>query len=66
MGEHIKPEGWDNWGKSENEHTAYYAEYKSTGKGGDASKRFPWSHQLTDEEASHYTVKNIFDDWKPF
>ncbi len=35
-------------------------------KGGDAAKRFPWSHQLTDEEAGQYTLKNIFGDWKPF
>ena len=66
MGEHIKPEGWNNWGKSENELTAYYAEYKSTGKGGDGSKRFSWSHQLTDEEAKQYSVKNILGDWNPF
>lgn len=66
MGEHIKPEGWNNWGKTENEKTAYYAEYKSKGKGGDAGKRFPWSHQLTDEEAKQYTVSDILGDWKPF
>ncbi len=66
MGEHIKPEGWNNWGKAENEKTAYYAEYKSTGKGGDAGKRYPWSHQLTDEEAKQYTLSNVLGDWKPF
>ena len=66
MGEHIKAEGWNNWGKSENEKTAYYAEYKSKGKGGDANKRFSWSHQLTNEEAKLYTRKNILGDWKPF
>ena len=66
MDEHIKPEGWNNWGKIENEKTAYYAEYKSTGKGGDPGNRLPWSHQLTDSEAKQYTVHNILGDWKPF
>ena len=66
MNGHIKPEGWDNWGKIENEHTAYYAEYKSTGKGGDASSRLSWSHQLTDREAQQYTINNVLGDWDPF
>ncbi|MEO6732933.1 MAG: pectinesterase family protein [Ferruginibacter sp.] len=66
MDEHIRPEGWDNWGKTENERTAYYAEYKSTGKGAHAGKRVEWSHQLTNEEAWQYTVNNILGGWKPF
>lgn len=66
MDKHIKPAGWDNWGKVENEQTTYYAEYKSTGKGADARNRFPWSHQLTDDEATQYTVANILGNWKPF
>jgi pectinesterase len=66
MDKHVKTEGWNNWGKPANEKTAFYAEYKSTGKGGAASKRLPWSHQLTDEAVKEYTLKNIFGDWKPF
>lgn len=34
MGEHIKPEGWHNWGNKENEKTARYYEYNSLGQGG--------------------------------
>jgi len=34
LGDHIKPEGWHNWGKSEKEKTARYSEYGSTGPGG--------------------------------
>ncbi len=30
MGKHIRPEGWHNWGNSENEKTARYAEFGST------------------------------------
>lgn len=66
MDKHIKTAGWDNWGKVENEQTAYYAEYKSTGKGANANNRYPWSHQLTDEEAKQYTVDTILGSWKPF
>jgi pectinesterase len=66
MDNHIKPIGWDNWGKPGNEKTAYYAEYKSKGKGANPRKRLPWSHQLYKEEAEQYTVGNILGDWKPF
>jgi pectinesterase len=66
MGKHIKPIGWDNWGKTTNEKTAYYAEYKSKGKGADPRNRLPWSHQLTEAEARQYTVAHILGNWKPF
>ena len=56
----IKPEGWNNWGKESNEQTAFYAEYKSTGPGANPDARAAWSHQLTDEQAQQYTLKNIF------
>ena len=43
MGAHIKPEGWNNWGKAENEKTASYREYNTTGRaripGSDSSGR---------------------------
>lgn len=35
----IHAEGWNNWSKESNEQTAYYAEYKSTGKGANRQKR---------------------------
>ena len=66
MGEHVNPAGWNNWSKPANEKTAFYAEYKSSGKGSDATNRVTWSRQLTDEEAKQYTLKNIFGEWKPF
>jgi pectinesterase len=64
----IQAEGWHNWGKETNEHTARYAEYKNTGPGADPTKRIPWARQLTDAEAADYTVKNILggnDGWNP-
>ncbi|XHR98029.1 pectinesterase family protein [Mucilaginibacter sp. UC70_90] len=72
MGAHIIPQGWDPWkGDSmfpDKEKTAYYAEYKSTGPGANPKVRVNWSHQLTDQEAKQYTIKNILggsDNWDP-
>ena len=66
MGSQIRPEGWNNWGKADNERTAYYAEYKSTGKGANAKKRASWSHQLSniDEYDIHEVLKGQ-DGWNP-
>lgn len=61
----IRPEGWNNWGKESNEQTAYYAEYKSTGKGANAKKRVNWSHQLTETEYKSYILENVFRGWNP-
>ncbi len=55
----IAPEGWDNWSNVENEKTAYFAEYQSTGLGSNPKARVKWSHQLTKAEAEKYTLKNI-------
>ena len=68
LGDHIRPEGWHNWGKAENEKTARYAEYGNTGPGAKADKRVTWSKQLTKEEANHITVEKVLggsDGWKP-
>ena len=35
----MNPAGWNNWGKKENESTAWYAEYGSTGPGARALRR---------------------------
>lgn len=68
LGGHIVPEGWANWKNTENDKTAYYAEYKSSGPGANPAARVAWSHQLTAKEAKQYTVKNIFGAqgaWNP-
>lgn len=64
----IVPAGWDNWRNPENEKTAFFAEYKSTGSGGAAAGRVAWSHRLSANDAKKYTVKNILsgaDNWNP-
>jgi pectinesterase len=68
MGDHINPQGWNNWRNPENEKTARYAEYNSTGPGANPDKRFAWTKQLTREEAEEYTIANILggeDHWDP-
>ena len=54
LGSHILPEGWNSWPDArfaDKSKTAYYAEYKSKGKGGNSKKRVAWSHQLSKEAA---------------
>ncbi|MEP6676592.1 MAG: pectinesterase family protein [Ferruginibacter sp.] len=65
LGKHIIPEGWSNWKGTENDKTARYAEYNSSGPGADPAARVPWSKQLSSEEMKQYTLKNIFGeiDW---
>jgi pectinesterase len=65
IGEHIKPEGWNNWNKPENNKTARYAEYKNYGASADPVKRVSWSKQLSEEEIKNYTIKDIFGNWNP-
>jgi pectinesterase len=68
MGSHIKPQGWNNWGKTSNEKTARYSEYKSTGTGAAPDQRTFWSHQLTDDQAKQITIQNVLagdDHWDP-
>ena len=65
MGQHIKPEGWSNWNKTENYKTTRYSEYENYGPGAVTSSRVPWSKQLTDGEAKKITIKNILNGWEP-
>ena len=68
MGDHIKPNGWNNWGNAANEATARYAEYLSKGPGANADKRYTWSKQLTSSEAAQFTIQSTLggtDNWNP-
>jgi len=62
----IKPEGWNNWSKKENEATARYAEYKNVGTGSDISKRVSWSRQLSKKEAGVVNLKSVLGNWNPY
>lgn len=66
LGKHIVPEGWNNWGKKENEKTAFYAEYQNTGEGASVKERASFGHQLKNLEG--YNVEEILqgeDGWNP-
>nr|WP_321450893.1 pectinesterase family protein [uncultured Carboxylicivirga sp.] len=66
LGKHIKAEGWHNWGSSDKEKTAYYAEYNSSGPGANKGGRVSWSHQLLNDQIKKYTPENILkgnDGW---
>ncbi len=68
LGSHIRPEGWHNWGKTDNEKTSRYEEYNNTGAGADVSRRVSWTRQLSKKEAAKITPANVFKvdtDWIP-
>jgi len=58
MAGHIKPEGWHNWSKPEAETTTFYAEYMSTGVGGNTTARVI-------RIIADYTINKIFSGWIP-
>jgi pectinesterase len=65
MSDVIRPEGWNNWRNVENEKTARYAEYNTTGGDANATARAPWSRQLTADEAAAITPAAVLGDWTP-
>ncbi|MDE6859509.1 MAG: pectin esterase [Duncaniella sp.] len=69
MGQHIVAEGWHNWRNPDNEKTARYCEYRSTGPGASPATRVEWSRQLSDKEAAELLdVTNVFTQhstWTP-
>lgn len=70
MGKHICPAGWHNWGKADNEKTARYAEYGSTGEGAStADSRVKWAKPLTKKSAEKYEdmsyIFKLCSDWVP-
>ena len=56
----VKIEGWKEWERDGKPSlpTAFYAEYKSSGKGADAARR-----QLSDAEAKKFELITFFDGW---
>jgi pectin methylesterase-like acyl-CoA thioesterase/lysophospholipase L1-like esterase len=68
LGDHIRPEGWDNWRNPAREKTARFLEYHNTGPGADRARRVAWSRELSDAEAATYATKNVVggtDQWDP-
>lgn len=64
----LAPEGWNNWGKTSNEQTAYYAEFENSGPGAATSHRASWSHQINAAQAKQFAPQNFLrgkDNWDP-
>ena len=59
MGIHIKPDGWNNWSKTDAEITSFFAEYNCKGEGFLPQKRVLWSHQLKKSQAKKYTLEAV-------
>jgi pectinesterase len=62
----LNPAGWNNWGKKENEGTAWYAEFGSTGPGANASGRVSWAHTLKADEVKQFLPASFLggaDHW---
>lgn len=66
MGQHIIPEGWNNWRNPANETTARYAEFASSGPGSHPGQRVTWARQLSNEELSTYSLEKILGNWRPY
>ncbi|MFB6319150.1 pectinesterase family protein [Saccharicrinis sp. FJH54] len=64
MGNHIRPEGWHNWGDPEREKTTRYLEYNNNGPGADRSQRVAWSGELKKSKAKKITLEKVFPDWE--
>ena len=59
----IEPAGWREWypDRSKTLDTAYFAEYRSSGRGASPATRDARSHQLTDAEAEQWSLARFFD-----
>ncbi|MGA2350953.1 MAG: pectinesterase family protein [Terracidiphilus sp.] len=64
----VTAQGWNSWNKTPGTPQAYYAEYKSSGPGANASARVPWSHQLDARQAKQFQPAVFLagaDHWNP-
>ncbi|KAG2130656.1 carbohydrate esterase family 8 protein [Suillus bovinus] len=62
MDESIRPAGFSSWsGKASIPDTTFYAEFNSSGPGGDTSARVEQDHILTSDQASSFTLEEVFE-----
>ena len=60
LGSHIRPEGWDDWGKACFPETGLYAEHGCYGPGA-AGERVSYARALTEEEVAAYTYEAFLE-----
>lgn len=65
LGNQVRPEGWHNWGKVDNEKTAFYAEYDNEGAGARTEGRVNWCRQLGIDELAFYADDLVLGSWVP-
>lgn len=68
MSDVVRPAGWHNWDKPAREKTSRFAEFESTGAGGNKDARVAWSKQLSVAAARHFSVAMVLrgdDGWNP-
>ena len=62
----LRREGWDNWRDPDNETTARFAEWRSSGPGATPEKRCAWSRQLDDPAGRGLSRPwTILSKWDP-
>lgn len=67
LGEHIKPEGFHDWNKTDARETVFYGEYQNTGAGA-GGRRASFVKELTEAEASFFSKEAVLsgtDGWNP-
>jgi len=68
MGEHIRPEGWNDWGIPAREKTAWFGERESSGPGAKSAARVAWARSVTPELAAAFAPEVFLkgrDGWNP-
>ena len=66
MGEPIRPEGWDDWGKELARRECFFAEHQSQGPKSDPSHRASFGRILSEEEAAMYGRDQVLGGWRPW
>jgi hypothetical protein len=61
----VRPEGWNDWEKTEAHATLRCAEFNRTGAGANPAKRADWTKPLGETEAMKITVEKVLGGWNP-
>ncbi len=68
LGQHIKPEGWFDWNKSQAREHSFYAGSSLVGPGAVSRSWVPWAHILNKKDVVSYSREHVLagsDGWDP-